>query len=174
MTIVMIDTNTSERRPRFTLYIKAIDAPPSLYPSRCVVASLLLGSQAEVQEQHITIGPNYPCGPIQTALLQQVTRIISKIPAGAEIVLVSDFVGFWRAFGPEAPWLTKWKEDGFRKKPTHDRGGWKELSAILDAKDITIDASHSWAIDQDESLTLEELKIMAQEETRPTPQGDAP
>ena len=172
MTIPIVDT--PERRPRYTLYIKAIDVPPSICPTRCVVASLLLGPNGETQEQHVTRGPNYPSGPIQTALIEQVTWIISKLKVGAEIILISDFAGFWRAFGPEAAWLTRWKEDGFRKKPTHDREGWKELSALLDLKNITIDASHSWAIDEDESLTLEELKIVAQEETRPTAQGDVP
>jgi hypothetical protein len=90
------------------------------------------------------------------------------------MLLVNDFGGFWKAFGPKDPWLRRWKENGFRKKPAHNRKMWMKLSEVVETRNIEIDASHSQEMDENELHELERLKIMAQEETRPTAPGDVP
>jgi hypothetical protein len=53
---------------------------------------------------------------------------------------VSDFQSFWRAFHPDFDWLSRWRKDGFVKKPANDRDAWKKLDEAMGDMEVTISA----------------------------------
>jgi hypothetical protein len=146
-----------------TLYVVAIKPFPKDPSSPCLVAWLLLTPNGNVIEQSEAHKPNIESGPELRALVEKTTAIASRSPQGASLRLVSDFASFWKAFHPEFGWLATWRNEGFRKTPKHDRDAWKQLSDLILARQISLDASGSYSIAGKDRSILEALKCQARE-----------
>ncbi len=160
---------TDNARP-FTAFIKGVDLPQFENQGRCAVAWLCIAPDGESKTEHVTPRPDFPQGPLLRALVDEVTAIVRALPAGSKLHIVADFESLWKAFDAETKWFDRWRRDGFKKKPRHDRDDWKALSEALDAQQIVITAAPSTTPPEVELLSY--LKAQAQEAPDPKPPAD--
>ena len=160
---------TDNTRP-FIAFIKGVDLPQFENHGRCAVAWLCVATDGESKNEHVTPRPDFPQGPLLRALVEEVTAIVRKLPAGSKLHIVADVESFWKAFHPESKWFDGWRRDGFKKKPRRDRNDWRALSEALDARQIVVTAAPPTTPPQVEILS--ELRAKAQEAPDPKPPAD--
>jgi|GEM_PF-4568204 len=161
----------------YTVWIKSVGLPQFENYGRCAVSWRICGPDGQIFREHTTLGPEFPVGPLLRALVEQAITIVLSVPNNSEVHFVSDFDSFWKAFHPEYKWLEKWRKDGFRKKPDHDRDVWKALSDELLKREITISAERPSSQQADHCEILNDLKLNAQDAPDPKPKphpGDPP
>jgi hypothetical protein len=146
-----------------TLYVVAIKPFPNDPWCQCLVAWLLCGPNGSVIEESKAHKLNIQPGPELRALVERATAILSRLQDGTRLRLVSDFASFWKAFHPDFGWLAAWRNESFRKRPKHDGDAWKLLSDTALERQISFDASPSYAITCQDRGILDALKRQARD-----------